>query len=506
MRSCGILLPIFSLPSRYGIGGFSKEAYRFIDRLKEAKQSYWQILPLGPTGYGDSPYQSFSSFAGNPYFIDLDTLSSEGLLEPAECQHEIHDGIDYEWLHQTRFFVLRKAFLRFDRNQKAFRQFCEEQNVWLDGYSQFMALKEHFGGIVLSDWPEEFRLRKEPALSQLLETLSEEIDFWKFLQFEFYTQWGQIKSYANKNGIQIIGDIPIYVAYDSADVWTHPELFSLDASLIPKAVAGCPPDAFSETGQLWGNPLYEWDYHKKTDYAWWMLRLCHALNFYDVVRIDHFRGFDEYYSIPYGSKTAEHGTWKKGPGIELFRRLDIFCPRANIIAEDLGFLTDSVIALREATGFPGMKILQFAFDAREESDYLPHNYEKNCVVYTGTHDNDTMLGWLREASAHDVAFALQYIGTEASSPHLCRAFIRLAMQSVADLAIIPMQDYLEEDSSARINTPSTLGGNWVYQMKQDSFSTRLVTEIAHMTKLYGRIGKEQDECSLNTSKQTTKKH
>ena len=490
MRKSGILLPVFSIPSKYGIGGFGKAGYQFADQLKAARQSLWQILPLGPTGYGDSPYQSFSSFAGNPYLIDLELLQEDGLLTEEECRPAEMQGIDYEYLYQTRFLILKKAYERFSKESQSFLSFLAAENDWLDGYAQFAAIKEHFGGISLSAWPEAIRKRQEPELSELCSQLSEEILFQKFMQYLFYRQWNKLKEYANEQGIQIVGDLPIYVAYDSADTWISPELFQLDENLNPKAVAGCPPDAFSETGQLWGNPLYDWEYHKKTGYAWWIKRIRHCCRLFDTVRIDHFRGFDEYYSIPYPSKTAEIGSWEKGPGMELFLALETACPRLSIIGEDLGFLTESVLSLRDSTGFPGMKVLQFAFDAREESDYLPHNYPKNCVVYTGTHDNNTTVGWSGEASAQDIAFAKEYMGIPPADWNLCRGMIRLAMASVADTCIIPLQDYLEEGEQSRINTPSTIGNNWTYQMNPERLTPEVIAAIAHLTKLYGRCREE----------------
>ena len=418
-RASGVLLPIFSLPSKYGIGCFSKEAYQFIDRLKAAGQSYWQILPLGPTGYGDSPYQSFSTFAGNPYFIDLETLTGEGLLTAQECEYGCEgireDKIDYEKIYKTRFQILEKAFSRFGEN-------------------------------------DEYR------------------------------------AFVSENGIEIIGDIPIYVAFDSADTWSAPEMFRFNDALEPIDVAGCPPDGFSQTGQLWGNPLYDWEYHKKTGYDWWIRRIEHCFRLYDVVRIDHFRGFDEYYAVPYGEKTAVHGKWMPGPGIELFRTLEEKIGRKRIIAEDLGFLTPSVIQLLKESGFPGMKVLQFAFDSREDSNYLPHTYTRNCVVYTGTHDNDTTKGWYHTAAGSTRQFAKEYMyKPRLDEDTLAGDFIAMAMGSAADLCIVPMQDYLGLGSDARINTPSTLGGNREWRMKPGEPDEGTVREMERMTKIYGRL-------------------
>lgn len=490
MRKSGILLPISSLPSAYGIGGFSKEAYEFVDFLQEAGQKLWQILPLGPTGYGDSPYQSFSTFAGNPYFIDLEKLIEEGLLTKAEaeaCDFGTHpEYIDYEKMYFSRFEVLRKAFERFRAvTRPAYNEFLRDNADWLEDYAFYMAVKNHFDGHSWLEWDEDIKLREAEAVSTYKEKLKHDIDFYKFQQYEFYKQWQALKAYANDRGIQIVGDIPIYVALDSADTWAHKELFQLDEEGVPTAVAGCPPDAFSATGQLWGNPLYNWDYHKSTGYKWWMKRLSYCFKLYDIVRIDHFRGFDEYYAIPYGDKTAEFGHWEKGPGYDLFDVMKRTLGDKAVIAEDLGFLTDSVIEMVKRTGFPGMKILQFAFDPREESDYLPHNYGKNCVVYTGTHDNDTTKSWYHTLDDASRDFADRYLNLIDNS-HVALDFVRAALASVADTAVIPMQDYLELGIEARINTPSTLGDNWKWRMKKGVCTKALAEKIRRLTRLYGR--------------------
>lgn len=499
MRKSGVLMPVASLPGRYGIGCFSKEAYRFVDMLRAAGQSFWQILPLGPTGYGDSPYQSFSTFAGNPYFIDLEALIEEGLLTEEECGGfdfgSDEESIDYEKIYLSRFKVLRLAFERSDISKDdKYKKFVSGNSFWLDDYALFMAVKNSFGGVSFSEWDDDIRLRKKKALSHYSRKYSEEIKFHKYIQYLFYSQWKALKAYANKNGIEIVGDIPIYVAFDSADTWSDPKLFQFDADRKPVAVAGCPPDAFSKTGQLWGNPLYDWKYHKKTGYGWWIKRMRHCLKLYDVVRVDHFRAFDEYYAIPYGDKTAEFGKWKKGPGLKFFKTLKKELGDINVIAEDLGFLTPSVLKLVKDTGFPGMKVLQFAFDSREESDYLPHNYDKNCVVYTGTHDNDTLLGWYDSISKADRAFADRYVNNRGhKGSELVWDYIRLALSSTADTCIIPMQDFLALDSSARINTPSTLGGNWAWRMKEGAFTDEIAKKMKDMTVLYcrKRPGKQQ---------------
>ena len=490
-RASGVLLPIFSLPSKYGIGCFSKEAYQFIDRLKAAGQSYWQILPLGPTGYGDSPYQSFSTFAGNPYFIDLETLTGESLLTAQECEYGCEriqeDKIDYEKIYKIRFQILEKAFSRFGENDE-YRAFVSENQFWLEDYSLYMAIKDRNGGVSWNEWEEPLKNKESQAIENAKAELSRQIAFYKFQQYEFDRQWKRLRSYANENGIEIIGDIPIYVAFDSADTWSAPEMFRFNDALEPIDVAGCPPDGFSQTGQLWGNPLYDWEYHKKTGYDWWIRRIEHCFRLYDVVRIDHFRGFDEYYAVPYGEKTAVHGKWMPGPGIELFRTLEEKIGRKRIIAEDLGFLTPSVIQLLKESGFPGMKVLQFAFDSREDSNYLPHTYTRNCVVYTGTHDNDTTKGWYHTAAGSTRQFAKEYMyKPRLDEDTLAGDFIAMAMGSAADLCIVPMQDYLGLGSDARINTPSTLGGNWEWRMKPGEPDEGTVREMERMTKIYGRL-------------------
>ncbi|MBA4688903.1 MAG: 4-alpha-glucanotransferase [Candidatus Galacturonibacter soehngenii] len=493
MRASGILLPVASLPSKYGIGSFSKEAYWFVDQLAKAGQKYWQILPLGPTGYGDSPYQSFSTFAGNPYFIDLNDLIEKGYVTKQECDAcdfgNNERYIDYEKIYFARFDILRKAYQKSNiANEKGFQDFVKENEYWLEDYAFYMAIKQHFQGISWNKWEEDIRLRKKSAMKTYYNKLEKEIEFYQFLQYIFDKQWNKLKTYANKLGVKIIGDIPIYVAFDSADCWANKELFLFDKDSMPIAVAGCPPDAFSATGQLWGNPLYDWNHHKKTKYDWWIKRIKHCFKLYDVVRVDHFRGFDEYYSIPYGAKNAIKGEWKKGPGFSLFQALNKELGELEIIAEDLGFITDSVRSLLRQTGYPGMKVLQFAFDSREESDYLPHNYDKNCIVYTGTHDNDTLLGWYDTISVPDKQLSIEYLNNADTNPdEIPWDFIRLAMQSVAKTCIIPIQDFLCFGSEARINTPSTLGENWKWRLKEKDLNETLVKKIHHITKLYGRV-------------------
>lgn len=493
-RSAGILLSVSSLPSKYGIGCFSEEAYRFIDFLKASGQTFWQILPLGPTGYGDSPYQSFSAFAGNPYFIDLDEFVKMGILTEKECAasdtEEVED-VCYSDLFEARYPLLRKAYRNSSiQSDKAFADFCSTAS-WLSDYALFMALKDHFDGAAWTEWDEDIRLRKPEAIAAYEEKLHDEIDFYKFMQYHFFRQWSRLKEYAAENGIEIIGDIPIYAAFDSADVWASPELFQLDEENLPKAVAGCPPDGFAADGQLWGNPLYDWDYHKKTGFEWWIKRLAHCFRFYDVVRIDHFRGFDEYYSIPYGDKTAAGGHWEKGPGMELFRAVEKALGKKDVIAEDLGFVTDTVKQLVHDSGFPNMKVLEFAFDSRDtgsRGDYLPHNYGENCVAYTGTHDNQTITSWFGTITDEERAMAREYLCDEYTPDEdLHIPFIALIMRSRANVCVVPMQDWLGLDDSSRMNEPSTVGGNWKWRVKPEQLSAALSEKIFNMTNIYGRV-------------------
>ena len=487
-------MPVASLPGKYGIGTFGKESYEFVDMLAEAGQSYWQMLPLGPTSYGDSPYQSFSTFAGNPYFIDPELLIEEGLLKKKEADAydfgRKADTIDYGKIYKSRFAMLKKAFARADlANDKAYERFCKANKFWLEDYALYMAVKNSFGGVSFIEWDEPIRKRDKKTVDIYKKKNAKEIEFYRFLQYKFLVQWKALKKYANNKGVKIIGDIPIYVAFDSADTWASPELFQFDEKGYPTAVAGCPPDGFSATGQLWGNPLYDWEYHKKTGYKWWIRRIRHCYELYDVVRVDHFRGFDSYYAIPYGDKTAKYGKWQKGPGFELFAAIKDALGDVDMIAEDLGFLTPSVLRLVKRSGCPGMKVIQFAFDSRDDSGYLPHNYDQNTVVYTGTHDNDTTVGWFGTMKAADRRMALKYINREgfSSDNDLARSFIKLAMGSVSRLCIIPMQDWLGLDGRARINVPSTLGGNWVWRMKKGAFSKRIAKEMREVTRLYARL-------------------
>ncbi len=495
-RASGILLPVTSLPSRYGIGCFSREAYEFVDWLKKAGQSYWQILPLSPTSYGDSPYQSFSSFAGNPYLIDLEELVREGVLTEEECSAcDFGDDpvlVDYEKLYRQRFSLLRLAYERSDisRNED-FVRFVGENAFWLEDYALFMAVKQRFEDAPWSEWAEDIRKRWSHALDYYRRECYFEIEFFKYIQFKFREQWSRLKEYANRQGIRIIGDIPIYVAFDSADAWASPEMFQFDSEYRPVAVAGCPPDAFSATGQLWGNPLYRWEYHRQTGYQWWCRRLEHCFALYDVTRIDHFRGFDEYYSIPWGEETAENGHWEKGPGMELFKTLRNRLGPKDIIAEDLGLQTPSVHKLLKDSGYPGMKVLEFAFDPGEDTGYLPHCYDKNCVVYTGTHDNETLVQWYRGLDRESRHFAEEYLDNrDTPEREKYWDFVRLAMMSAADTCIIPLQDYLGLDQTARINKPSTLGGNWVWRMETGMLSKDVTDKIYRLTRISFRLNRQ----------------
>ena len=484
MRASGILMGISSVPSKYGIGCFSKEAYDFVDQLKKAGQQYWQILPLGPTGYGDSPYQSVSTFAGNPYFIDLETLIDKKLLTKEECESCDWGGsesyVDYEKMYLSRYKLLRKAYERADlKNDPDYAVFLKKEKDWLLDYCLFMAIKNAQNGKCWIDWPEELKDRHSKAVKEAEKELAEEVGFYSFQQYCFTTQWNKLKEYANEKGIQIIGDVPIYVALDSSDAWANPEMLQFDEDYNPKAVAGCPPDAFSAIGQLWGNPLYDWKKLKKDNYGWWVRRMSHSLKLYDVVRIDHFRGFDEYYAIPYGDETAENGEWEKGPGMELFRALHKEIKELRVIAEDLGFLTESV--------------LEIAFDGSEDSSYLPYKYDSNCVVYTGTHDNETTKGWLENLQGHDLKFVREYINCYEQPVNDCVwALIRTALSSVAELAIIPIQDYLCLGNEARMNAPSTLGDNWKWRLTKNQISETTLYHMREVARIYGRLAKEKE--------------
>ena len=494
-RATGILLHISSLPNKYGIGTFGKSAYEFVDLLSDCRISYWQVLPLVQTSYGDSPYQSVSTFAGNPYFIDLEELVEAGFLtrkevEACDCGKAARD-IDYGKLYENRMPLLKLAYERsLEKPDPKFTAFWTENAWWLDDYGLFMAVKDRFEGKPWIEWAEDIRYRWDNAMWYYKTNYSKEIGFYVWLQYLFFTQWQKLKKYANDKGLKIIGDIPIYVAYDSADVWAHPEMFQLDQERKPAAVAGCPPDGFSADGQLWGNPLYRWDHHRNTGYDWWITRISWCFRLYDVVRIDHFRGFDEYFSIPAKDKTAVNGHWEKGPGIELFQAIKARLGEKPIIAEDLGYVTDTVRRMVKESGYPNMKVIEFAFDERDTgnaSDYLPHNYPRNCVVYTGTHDNETLLSWLEDITPAERRQVRKYLNNfKDSGKELCDDLICLVMQSVANLCIVPMQDYLGLDNSARMNQPSTLGKNWKWRLKEGQFTAELQKEMLELATRYGR--------------------
>lgn len=483
---------ISSLPSPYGIGTMGECAREFVDFLEKAGQKYWQILPVCPTSYGDSPYQSFSTFAGNPYFIDIDELKKEGLLECSEYEdidwESEPDKINYGALYEKRYPLLRKAFKRFlEKRDVAFSDFCSEQSIWLDDYALFMTIKNINGGVSWLEWNDDLKKRDKSALEEIISNHKEEIDFWKASQYFFFKQWKKLRKYANDKGISIIGDLPIYVALDSADVWANPNLFQLDEELQPINVAGCPPDGFSATGQLWGNPLFRWEELKKDDYAWWIRRIGYACKIYNVLRLDHFRGFESYYAIPYGDKDASGGHWEKGPGIKLFKAMEEKIGRQDIVAEDLGFLTEPVKELLKESGFPGMKVFELGFDSRDanSNEYQPHNFKENCVAYVGTHDNDTIQGWFTSAAPEDVKYAQEYFGMEDLSEghwHM----MKMLWATVADLAIVQAQDLLGLGSESRMNTPSTFGTNWMWRAKPGSFNDKLAEQMKRCMRLYGR--------------------
>ena len=524
MRESGILMPVSSLPGPYGIGCFGAEALKFVDFLAAAGQHIWQLLPLSPTGYGDSPYQSCSAFAGNPYFIDLDALKADGLLTAAQLKAEPWGtdplSVDYGILYTSRYKVLRAAYAAW-REKYAGRFGCAHyypddyyaftltNESWLNDYALYMALKTANGMKSWAEWPREYRLRDAGALAEFAAGQEEEIGFWKFLQYEFAVQWKKVKDYANEKGIKILGDIPIYVSADSVDAWVGGELFELDAQGGFARVAGCPPDYFSADGQLWGNPLYNWPYHKQTGYAWWVRRVRHALGIYDLLRIDHFRGFDTYWAIPAGSSTARTGKWENGPGMDLFRALEAALGKLPIIAEDLGDLVPSVRKLLADSTFPGMKVLQFAFGGGD-NEYLPHNHVKNSVVYPGTHDNTTLTDWwVNAAPAKEKANAAAYLHLTPCKPTAKEvaavrtdaariALLRAALGSVADRAIIPMADWLGLGAEAHLNTPGKLGGNWAWRAAAGFDTAQLAGRIEAECAVYCRA-KEPVEKEEKTS-------
>ena len=484
-------MPISSLPSPYGIGTMGKAAYDFVDFLAQAKQAWWQILPVGPTSYGDSPYQSFSAYAGNPYLVDLDMLCADGLLTAEEISAPDWGDdpacVDYAKIYENRIPLLRRAKERgWKRDAEKVAVFVEENRGWLPDYALFMALKRHFGMAAWTEWPDEdIRLRKAASVARYTADLAEDIELFTYIQYLFFAQWQALRSYAHKQGIGIIGDLPIYVAMDSADVWADPNSFQLDEKNVPQEVAGVPPDYFSEDGQLWGNPLYDWDAMKRDGFGWWIRRIEGASHLYDILRIDHFRGLESYWAVPYGETTAKIGRWIKGPGMDLVGVLTGWFPNIQFIAEDLGYLTPEVRQLLADYGLPGMKVLEFAFDSREPSNYLPHTYTNHCVCYAGTHDNAPLMIWKEEAAKEDIAMAIQYLGlNDGEGFHW--GVLRGGMSSVADLFVAQMQDYLGLGKGSRMNTPGILGGNWQWRMLPGQITPELTERIADMTRMYGR--------------------
>ncbi len=489
MRKSGILMHLSSLPSPYGIGTMGKCAYEFVDFLKAAGQAFWQILPLSPTGYGNSPYQSFSTYAGSPYLIDLDILMEEGLLTKEEVESvfwgQDETQVDFGILYRERFALLKKAFDRFQPGE-AFERFLEENAGWLPDYALFSALKDRFAGKSWQEWPEDLRMRRNAALEAARGELDREIRFVCFQQYIFFRQWNALHAYANSQGLRIIGDVPIYVPLDSADVWTEPELFQLDEAYAPRVIAGCPPDSFNADGQLWGNPIYDWDKQHETGYAWWIRRMEAASRMYDVVRLDHFRGFESYWAVPADAKTAAAGTWQKGPGMDLIGALQKALPDLACIAEDLGYMTPEVRQLQLDSGYPSMKVLQFGFDSREEADYRPHTYPVNSVCYSGTHDNAPLALWWEEALPEDIVMAREYLGLN-DAEGIIPGLIRGCMASVSDLCVIQMQDYLELGAGSRMNCPGFLGDNWLWRARKGFATEALANRIRTLTKRYSRL-------------------
>jgi 4-alpha-glucanotransferase len=495
-RAAGVLVHPTSFPGRYGVGDLGGNAYRFVDFLATGQQSLWQILPLGPTSYGDSPYQSFSAFAGNPLLISPDRLVEEGYL-PADAVTDVPafptDKVDYGWVIDYKGKLLRGAFDHFeqfcrDDQRRAFESFCAEQAAWLEDFALFMALKVHHmhqDGGVWNTWPYDIAHRKPEAIAWWSNYLATDVRYHKFLQFLFFKQWLELKGYANERGIQIVGDIPIFVAFDSADVWANPDLFFLHEDGSPMVVAGVPPDYFSETGQRWGNPLYRWYEMSQKEYAWWAARLKMSFTQADIVRIDHFRGFDAYWEIPANEATAVIGKWIKGPGQAFFDTMESSLGELPLIAEDLGLITPEVIALRDRFEFPGMKILQFAFGGERNSQFLPHTFDKNCVVYTGTHDNDTVIGWFEDASEAERAHVLSYMNVR-NADNIAWDMIRLAFSSVANSAVAMLQDMMNLGTEARMNFPGKPSGNWQWRYPADMLTDDIARKIGELTVLYGR--------------------
>lgn len=482
-------MPIFSLPSNYGIGTLGKEAYKFVDFLVDSKQTYWQILPIGQTSYGDSPYQTFSSYAGNPYFIDLDLLVDDKLLSNNDLKDikvSNENYIDYKYLFDTRFVILYKAYINgINKYRKEFEEFIND-NYYLKEYALYMAIKENFDMKSWLEWPDDdIRKRESNALNKYKTELKGRVEFYEFIQFLFFKQFNELKDYMNTKGIKLIGDIPIYISIDSCDCWLNPEYFELDENYIPKQVSGVPPDYFTADGQLWGNPIYNYNRMKQDGYKWWIDRVGAASKIYDVIRIDHFRGFESFWSVPYGDKTAKNGKWVKGPNMDLLNILKNWFYNVDFISEDLGYHTEDVQKMLDDFGFPGMKVLEFGFDSREQSDHAPHQIKENYVCYLGTHDNSTIIGWLTAADKKDVTYALDYLGLNDINDFNWQ-MIKIGMMSLANTFICQIQDYLGLDDSARINTPGTLGNNWKWRIHKDVLTKKLTNKIANYTAMYGR--------------------
>ena len=490
MRHSGILMHITSLPAPYGVGTMGKSALEFIDFLEKAGQTLWQILPLSPTGYGDSPYQSCSTYAGNHYLIDLDALVQDGLLTSEElsgiCWGGNAEKVDFGLLYQHRLPVLRKAYSRFT-DAEALEAFCRENGDWLPDFTLYMALKDEYQGLPWFSWPDQLKKRNPDALWQTRQNLRDSIRFYSFVQYLFFKQWNALRDYAHKKNVRIIGDVPIYVPMDSVDVWANPELFQLDGDLKPEAVAGVPPDGFTADGQLWGNPLYRWEAHKKEHYGWWLRRLGAAGKLYDIVRLDHFRGFEAYWSVPATDSTARNGHWVEGPNMDFINAVKTGLPKLELIAEDLGYLTPSLLKMRDDSGWPGMKVLEFAFDSKEPSDYLPHTYPENSVCYTGTHDNMTMRQWFETADAEAVEYAKSYMALSEQEGYVWGT-IRTACASVSRICVVQLQDYLNLSGAARMNCPGTSDGtNWTWRVQDGLCTDELAEKIYKLTALYGRI-------------------
>jgi len=509
-RSSGLLLHPTSLPGRFGIGDLGAEAYRFVDFLVRSGQSLWQMMPLGPTGYGDSPYQCFSAFAGNPLLVSPEKLVSDGYLLSADLGTPSFpdNQVDYGPVIAYKTALLKQSFLHFQRQagfgqKEAFASFCQKNAPWLEDYALFMALKKAHGGAVWNEWGRDIAQREPEAIRRWSQSLAESMLMEEYFQFLFFQQWAKLKRYANEKGIKIIGDIPIFVAYDSADAWSHPEMFYFDSERRLTHVAGVPPDYFSPTGQLWGNPLYRWDLMAQQGFAWWIERLRMVFTLVDIVRLDHFRGFEAYWEVLAGEKTAVNGRWVKGPGAAFFEAAQKALGELPIIAEDLGVITPPVEALRDRFAFPGMKVLQFAFDSGPDNPYLPHNYLPNCVVYSGTHDNDTTVGWFATRPPEERKAVLEYLARDGHD--ITRDLMRLAFSSTADLAIVPLQDVLRLSTEARMNHPGQPSGNWTWRYKSDALTDQLAHELREMMRIYGRLPRKKEPEPIAPGEQVSQK-